>query len=330
MARPIDRIEREIAELEKAIAALSQDFYTAYSGYLAALGQTIRQQLILASYHVCTQGYPEEFLKLSLTGREKLQTALRQLTKKTQTRLATLLEAPEPGSEAPPSPLQTEAIVPSNLPEAAEKLLEHLSALSQKLDPSPGHFHFPSLTKPEDLARSQERLERTIQELIYTVSRDANRLLRQAEIIPNQLPEPILEAAQSASSGEVITAGPPNILNLWIEAEGPIQKHSSLEEALQEAATQLSQEDPEAIADLDSSEEEPHPLAHLRTPLRIVAVHLRLSELEFTDASLASWRQKIRSLKNQLNTLGRDYHKKQRELAVARAEAAWRSTWLDE
>ncbi|MEO0686034.1 MAG: hypothetical protein AAFY76_13590, partial [Cyanobacteria bacterium J06649_11] len=72
MARPIERIEQDIVELEKTIKVIAQQLQNAYTSYLEVLGQALRQQLILASYHLCTQGYPESFLKLSLSQRQKL------------------------------------------------------------------------------------------------------------------------------------------------------------------------------------------------------------------------------------------------------------------
>ncbi len=349
MARPIDRIEREIAELEKAIATLAQEFDSVYTSYLAALGQTIRQQLAVAAYHVCTQGYPEQFLSLSVSGRQKLQAALRQLGKTTMVQLQNLMttawETEEEDVLAAGEEANPELLAPDAELDAATEPSSELSSESSpesELEPeSTPNSWLPTvpprlnlalkeLSKPEDLARSQDYLEKTLQELIYAISRDANRLLRQANIIPNQLPEPILEAAQSASAGEVVTAGPPNILNLWIETEAPPPKATSLDEALREVAASLNAE----VNGLEEKPEPPEPdnfsLPNLKMPLRLVAIHLRLSELEFVDANLAIWRQKIRTLRNQLNSLGRDYHKKQRELAVAQAEAAWRALWCED
>lgn len=61
MVGAIERIAQEIAALDKATSAIADELYGGYSTYLTVLGQAVRQQLILASYHVCTQGYPESF-----------------------------------------------------------------------------------------------------------------------------------------------------------------------------------------------------------------------------------------------------------------------------
>ena len=63
---------------------------------------------------------------------------------------------------------------------------------------------------------------------------------------------------------------------------------------------------------------------------RIIAINLRLSEIEFADINIAAWRDKIRSLNGKLSQLQREYRKKQREVAVMEAESAWRSSWYED
>jgi len=87
-----------------------------------------------------------------------------------------------------------------------------------------------------------------------------------------------------------VIGGSPNLLNLLIETE--------------------NSEEPD-----DSSV----------TP--IVAINLRLSEIEFTDVK-GGRRNQIRNLEMQLKLLGRGVLKS-RERAVAEAETAWRrASWL--
>lgn len=61
----------------------------------------------------------------------------------------------------------------------------------------------------------------------------------------------------------------------------------------------------------------------------IVAIRLRLSEIEFSDAATAAVRSKLRQLMGQLVKLERDYQRKQKERAVAQAESAWRASWFE-
>jgi hypothetical protein len=63
---------------------------------------------------------------------------------------------------------------------------------------------------------------------------------------------------------------------------------------------------------------------------QIMAIYLRLSEIEFADAILLSERKGIRSILVQLNKLGREYQKRQREIKIAEAEAAWRASWFQD
>jgi hypothetical protein len=79
MVAAIEQIEQEITALKAAAAVLAQKTHRAYGLYLTSLGQAVRQHLILASFHVCTQAYPQAFLELSLDQRQKLQQDLQQL-----------------------------------------------------------------------------------------------------------------------------------------------------------------------------------------------------------------------------------------------------------
>ena len=93
MVRSVERIERDIAALEEAVRAISEEIRSAYESYLAALGQAVRQQLILASYHLCTQGHPDNFLSLSFTQRQKLQQAIRKIGQRASDQLIAHLDA---------------------------------------------------------------------------------------------------------------------------------------------------------------------------------------------------------------------------------------------
>ena len=255
MAGALERIEREITALEEAIAQLATELHSAYSSYLTALGQAVRQQVILATYQVCTQGYPESFLKLSFAQRQQLQKALRRVAGQAQEQLGSHLEI---------STSDTLSQVPSL-----------------------------QLRKPEELTQWQENIEEAIAQTLQALSRNSNRLLQQAEILPHQLPEAVLEVAAKAEVSGDSVAGPPNLLNLVIE-------------------TQNSEESESA------------------TVTHIVALHLRLSEIEFGDPTLLAGRKQIRNLLSRFSALRREYQKKQRERTIAEAESAWRTSWFEE
>ncbi|BAZ06916.1 hypothetical protein [Calothrix sp. NIES-3974] len=79
MVRAIERIEQDIKALEAEISAIAIQLHSNYTRYFTALGAAVRQQLILATYHLCTQAYPEAFLALSLGQRQSLQQSIRQI-----------------------------------------------------------------------------------------------------------------------------------------------------------------------------------------------------------------------------------------------------------
>lgn len=301
MARAVEKIEQDLAHLEEAIALLATQMYSTYSQYLTLLGQAMRQQLILASYQICTQGYPEAFLSLSLNQRQALQQALRQIAGQAQTQLRSHLEqanpfipaATEQPAESPHSLLSSsepaeEAIEPE--PEALTKPVAAEASPNATTPPEPS-VALP--TKPEQLLAWQKALEEAIAQVLQMTSIEANRLLQHADLIPKKLPPAVLEAAAKVDAAPGDTSGAPHLLNLLMETETEEDKEDS-------------------------------------TLTRIIAINLRLSEIEFTDPPLSAIRNHIRSLAAKGSKLQREYHKKQRERAVAQAEAAWRSIWFEE
>ena len=311
--RAKERIEQDLTALEEALAALTLEYQSTYEGYLTALGQAVRQQLILACYHLCTQAVPESFLKLSFDARQKMQPSVRRLAAASEEKLRSLVteseaeEEIEEDEEEDDLDKDQEEEEEDQEGEKGEKEEEEdeedqkekkeLSAINYLF--SVANYQAPTANSPERLARWQNSIEKSIAHIIKLLSRDTNRLLQQSGILPSQLPEPVLEAASQAESSGDSVAGPPNLLNLIIETDAPSASRN-LAETLASRA------------------------------LHITAVKLRLSEIEFADAGTSAWRQQIRNLSVKLNSLGRDYQKKQRELAVVEAESAWRSSWFED
>ncbi len=282
MARAIEQIERDLAALSETVSVIAAELRSAYTTYLAALGQATRQQLILASYQVCTQGYAKQFLSLSFSQRQQLQQAIRKLGQNATAQLLALLkpETNEVGSE-----------------ELKVKIQE-IEDKSQENSSSPSVPRNPLLeirsSNPIKLAQWQQNVEEAIAHTLKTLSLETNLLLQQSGILPQKLPAPLLEAATAASETAAdLTSGPPNLLELLIETENNL--------------------------------ESPDP-----SVTQLIAIQLRLAEIEFTDANVRSARNQIRQMEARLNSLGREYQKKQRERIVAEAEAAWRSSWFDD
>ena len=101
------QLSREIADLEDKTTALATELYELWGQYLDILGPIAQRQLVSASFHLCTQMFPDSFLRLSYGQRVKLQRSLRQLGE--QLRLDLQLDslqqrlrdpdAPSPGSD---------------------------------------------------------------------------------------------------------------------------------------------------------------------------------------------------------------------------------------
>ncbi|MEH1825844.1 MAG: hypothetical protein V7L22_10845 [Nostoc sp.] len=284
MARAIERIEQDIAALKETIRAIALELQTAYASYLATLGLAVRKQLILASYHLCTQGYPENFLHLSLNQRQQLQQAIRKLGQLAAEQLLIYIKSEETGGDEGDEGDGGDGGDEENV----------TSSSSVTLDKSIPEPFTPDTSNPIELATWQQKLEEVTQEILKKLSHDANLLLQKAGVLPKKLPEPILAAAAAASEASAeVMPGPPNLLNLVIEIENEQQLEDS-------GLTQ------------------------------IMAINLRLGEIEFADVTLSSERRQIRNILVQLNKLGREYQKKHRERAIAEAEAAWRSSWFED
>ncbi|NJK36596.1 MAG: hypothetical protein HC835_03930 [Oscillatoriales cyanobacterium RM2_1_1] len=296
MTGSIKQIEQDISDLEEAIARITEDLKQAYTQYLDGLGQAVRQQLTLATYHLCTQGYPEAFLKLPFSERQNFQQELRHLAQVAHGQLRDLIHtsssqsAPE-GEYEVPEDTQTSQTIDEELDLITEtdfsELLLELSSSDVALTLVET---VPSL--PESLMNWQEKIDADISKTLRTLSRDVNFLIRRSRVLPQKLPEKLLEVASTAETAETI-ASPPNLINLMIEVE-------DLEQGQSAKIT------------------------------RLMAIHLRLNEIEFADATVMAGRHQIRNLMGKLNKIRREYRKKFRERAVLEAEAAWRSSWFED
>ena len=288
MARAIERIEKDITELKEAIRAIAQELNLAYVRYINILGSALQKQLILASYYLCTQGYPDEFLNLSLNQRQKLQQGIRKFSQQAAKELISYIQPPEiTQTEAVVETEENEKIETENQENEGNEEHEENEQQPQALDPS----------NPIELVEWQQDLEEAIQETLKKVSQAVNILIQKTGVLPKKLPEPILVAATAAAASSEgssnMIPSPPNLLNLVIE-----------------------------ISDEEDSEDS--------SLTQIMAIHLRLGEIEFAEATLLAERKGIRNILMQLNKLGREYQKRQRELKIAEAEAAWRASWFED
>jgi hypothetical protein len=144
----------------------------------------------------------------------------------------------------------------------------------------------------QDLIKLQLDIEDCLEECLTNISHRANKCLQEAHILPDKIPSKIIEMALQAEENTSLVSGAPNLLSLLIEREDKSDNNIDI------------------------------------TP--IVAVCLRLTEIEFNDPSLNVIRQKINTFLKQLDEVDNEYQKKRQKYSIALAESAWRSSWNEE
>lgn len=385
MVRSLDQITKDLSKLETSTGLIDEDLKALYQDYLAVLGKAVKQQLVLAVYHLCTQAYPDKFLKLSVSQREKVQSGIRQIAAQGQTQieqlgqvmdlssLATKLEdavaaeyaasadaaddespgfealpksafadsettakfgegnlfgedpsaEPEEGADTPvPQPADlasSESVEEANLAAASQEASEMIRRLSTSLSLFSVFGAEP--LSPVSLAKRHVLLERHLRAILRTLSSLANYLLKQANILPD-LPEMVIAAAAEAEAGE---PGPstPNVLNVLVEI-GSDRPTDEDDEDDENEEYEDGYDDEDEDDDIFDHEESDREMTHL------VAVNLRLADIEFTDAHTALWRSKLQETLLRLKRLGSRYQKLQKEKARAEAEHAWRAVWFEQ
>jgi hypothetical protein len=178
---------------------------------------------------------------------------------------------------------------------------------------------------PSLVAKHHLMVEQLIREVLQRVSKQANRLLRQAKILPD-LPEALVEMASEADVGVPKGRSVPNVINVMVAMSGEVA--AELSRPGRKAESQDLADEPEGLMVEADSEDEADILEANMTHL--AAIHLRLADLEFSDVQAALVRGKVRTAVGKLRKLGKQYQQAERELAIAQAEQAWRSIWYDD
>jgi hypothetical protein len=264
-----------------------------YDQYFSLLVKAVSRQLIVASYQICTQKYPESFLNLNYNARVKLQEKLKSIgysfTEKLGEDLSKIeIDNPE---------------LAHNFQEVFFKLTnsEMRAKLTTETEITPENVRERNnqdnsndllLFNPQDLLQLAADIENCLEDNLNELSRLANNCLQEAAILPRQIPAKILEMALQAEESSTISNSPPNLLNLLVEKEN------------------------------NTGQEEPNITA-------ITAICLRVSEIEFTEASLNNYRTKIRNLMAKIEQISDTYRRKTKEYAIAEAEFAWRASWYE-
>ena len=365
MARSLDQVSNDLSALEASTARIDEDLQVLYKEYLAVLGNAVKRQLVLAVYHLCTQAYPDEFLNLSVKQREKLQADVRKTAAQGQTQieqlgqamdvsgLASKLEeviAPDLGNQddatveiadaveeiakeshgysnassdsidTTNTPTVEEADAPSSLPTTAQTDAElaapkEAAEMIRQLSTSLSLFSVLGAEprSPVSLAKRHVLLERNLRVVLQTLSSLTNHLLKQVNILPD-LPEMVIAAAAEAEPNESASSTP-NVLNVLVEIGGDRRDNDEQENDNNNAE--------DLDGDIFNENNSDREMTHL------VAINLRLADIEFSDTHTAVWRGKLQETLLKLKRLGSRYQKLQREKARAEAEHAWRAVWFE-
>jgi polyhydroxyalkanoate synthesis regulator protein len=290
MTKSLQKIRKEKEQLEEKSTQLFTELNNIYKHYLESLSLSVKKQLVLAVYQICTQVYPEEFLKLSYSRREKLQGTIKQFYQRLESQFLAYITFPQP---APPVTI-------------TEQILKQLSGTNEtefQLPNEEQELPFSEIVNPEDLVLWCKRLEKGIRIILHELSQEVNRELQTNQIIASKLPPQLLEMALQSEESDMSSGNSPNILNLLVETRNKEEE----------------QKDSETDDDDDKESQ----------ITKISAIHLRLSDIEFADHQLSIQRQQIRQQLEILKKMRKAYQKIQREQAQAEAEAAWRSSWHD-
>jgi hypothetical protein len=280
MAKPIEQIYQDLNNLKIASTDLGAELTVAYKSYFEALAPTLKQQSIQGCYYLCTNGYTEAFLKLSYNQRSQL---LKTLQRVIGNAVASLLTQIDPSARN------------SNNDDDDDEPTGDLTVMSA----TPTDW----FATPESLSTWQKNLESEIRHTLKDISYKVNMLLQQAQVMPQAIPKPILEANPQADERGGNTTNIPNLLSVLIKQDLPQAEKSSSED----------------------EEEEDMPKI-----IQIHSLYLRLTEVEFSNATVLTGRKNLSQLGNKAKTLRREYLQKLQELKVAEAESAWRNSWFED
>jgi hypothetical protein len=327
MTKSIQQIKQNLTNLELTVAETAVELEKSYHSYLNLLSQSVKQQLILASYQICTQFYPQEFLDLSLNNKQNLQQILRRIGIEVKPALYKILELNELDPE--PHELNLMAELIKNLPKPKRKkdkqeeaslteidletveaelgnieLIAIEAASEDELELEDSNSEAPAKEKiddqnPEHLILWHKQIERTIKKTLDSTSKKINKCLQESGIIPDRIPSKIIDVAIQTDAGKGGKnsrkfANAPNILHLTLKTDQD-KKSSSSDDIAQ-----------------------------------ISLLRLRLAEIEFTDPMLNAQRGQIQNLMNQISKLNSQYKIIKHEITVAEAQAAWRSSWYED
>ncbi len=369
MAQSLEQINQRLKSLEQQAIDLGDKLHIAHQGYRHVLAQISLEQLVMASFTLCTEAYPKEFLKLSVNDRHQLQAKIRSIGQQMQQDLRDVPRPDTPIADLTPS--MPTISFPEMLalpgkdflasPDAADKGFLILdedeevdeddeadfdeddeddqpdspeAARSRQIEAElKALFSLESLLSQrqpqlpqnpvEQISFWHRHVEDQAQQCLRRVSADTNQSLQTANILPSQIPAPILEAASMAEGGESF-GKTPHLVRMILEArEKPPESDASRDRSRRSR-------DRDNASRRDGPGDSRRPSGRPTTIVNLITLQLRIAELEFNDINLTTWRNQIRNLLKELKTIAKEYQKQQHQQAIANAKMAWRATWTND
>jgi hypothetical protein len=149
----------------------------------------------------------------------------------------------------------------------------------------------PADAEPDTVMDWIQALDEAIGQTLPSLSKKLNYLLQQSQVVPQQVPRQILDAAAKVEESGESSSKRPNILSILIEKESS-----------------------------DRSEET------IVIPVHVI--FLRLAEIEFADLEVSKLRQQIQINRAKVAGLRRSYRHKQRQIQSTAAVTAWHQSWF--
>ncbi len=306
MTKSIKQIDKNLKALNIQVQDLAKILEGLNRDYLRYLITVVKKQLMVASYQICTQKYPESFLNLSYSQRTKLQEKIKDLAGNFSKKLTEDWQKIDDLSDNPiVQQLHQNILTIVSSSEKKQNLTQTITSAdgSNDIQPtaeeenvtSPVNFAQDDIDElqPEYLIELQIEFDNCLEQGLIDLSNSVNQSLQEAEIISNKIPNQILAIALQAEDNTSIVSGSPNLVSILIEKDTP-------------------------------SEQEQIDI----TP--VIAVCLRINDSEFHDPKLNLLKQKINKVLAQLNSFAQRYQELQQKYTIAQAESAWRTSWYEE
>ena len=358
MTKSIQQVKQNLADLKSRVIETATELEELHRDYLNLLSQSLKQQLILSCYQICTQLYPQAFINLSLSAKQDLQQSLRQLSLELQPQLLDLVAKKELESE--PNDLNLIAKLIESLPKSKSPAKDRLENTSRDISKSMS-LRDSELVKAE--IANLENIENIEDIELIAIDTGEDEEPELEEPFEGPLEEPLEEPPEKPpeeATKEVMELDNPEHLISWHkQIERGITK--TLDDVSRQVNKRLQLSNiipdrlPKKVVDVAMQAESskgmrnnaqqpkiPH-VMHLvlesdlrkksqpsKKPMQISLLRLRLAEVEFSDHLLNAKRGQIRNLIGKIQQLKGQHNSIQQELAVIEAQAAWRSSWYED